>query len=122
MSLLLAETGVGKQSQPAFITDWVEKAWVSGTDVEYTAEFTVDRNFGPPGAVTVVNNHGEDLYIKSISLTESGTSRVIYFPCHSFVDPFKDVQEQRVFFRNKVGGISMNEFTDCRSRLASSLN
>lgn len=99
-AFVLTATGAGKRSKQSFIKDWAEKATVQADKVQYTAEFSINAEFGEPGAILICNTHQAELYLESIALQlPSGT---IYFPCHSYIAASVHDPKPRVFFTNKV--------------------
>lgn len=68
----------------------------------YTVEFTVDSNFGTPGAIVVSNRHQREFFLESIAV-EGFASGAVHFNCNSWVQSStKDGPGKRVFFSDKV--------------------
>jgi len=63
----------------------------------YKVEFTVDSDFGTPGAVTVVNGYDNELFLESITIAQN-----LHFSCKSWLQPNKIYPDKRIFFLNKV--------------------
>lgn len=63
----------------------------------YKVEFSVDSNFGTPGAVTVVNGYENELFLESITIQQN-----LHFSCKSWLQPNKLYPDKRIFFLNKV--------------------
>ncbi|KAH7293757.1 hypothetical protein KP509_28G041100 [Ceratopteris richardii] len=96
----VAETGVGRRSNRAPLCDWAEKAGIVADKVQYTANFKLSKSFGLPGAITIKNNHQNEIFVENIAL-QGLPIGTVYFPCHSWVQSkFQDPQE-RVFFSNQ---------------------
>jgi lipoxygenase len=83
------------------LKDWSKKTNVKAERVSYTAEFTVDSNFGEPGAITMINNHQQEFFLESITI-EGFATGAFHFPCNSWVQARKDLPGKRIFFSNKV--------------------
>ncbi|MCO5561651.1 hypothetical protein L7F22_015272 [Adiantum nelumboides] len=93
-------TGAGRRSSRVALHDWSEKASIVADKVQYTAEFKLSKWFGWPGAITILNNHQNELFVETIAL-QGLPIGTIYFSCYSWVQPkFQDPQE-RVFFTNQ---------------------
>lgn len=95
------ETRAPRKSAPAVVKDWSKKTNIKAERVNYTAEFTINSNFGEPGAITVANKHQKEFFLESITL-EGFASGPVHFPCNSWVQSSKDHPEKRVFFSNQV--------------------
>ena len=63
----------------------------------YKVEFVVDSDFGVPGAVTVSNNYGNEIFLESIII-----EGYVHFSCKSWVQPNTHDPDKRTFFVNKV--------------------
>ncbi|XP_027918536.1 linoleate 13S-lipoxygenase 3-1, chloroplastic-like [Vigna unguiculata] len=63
----------------------------------YKVEFTVDSDFGTPGAVTVVNGYDNELFLESITIAQN-----LHFSCKSWLQPNKIYPDKRIFFLNKA--------------------
>jgi len=104
LELISTETdqrkGGPKKSKKSRLVGWFEKRDVKAELVVYTAEFTVDADFGDPGAVTVLNRHQREFFIESI-LVEGFPSGPAHFTCNSWVQPTRVDSTPRVFFTNK---------------------
>lgn len=83
------------------LKDWAKKTNIKAEKVNYIAEFTVDSNFGEPGAITVINNHQQEFFLENITI-EGFATGAVYFPCNSWVQARKDLPGKRIFFSNKV--------------------
>ncbi|KAL5218682.1 hypothetical protein ABZP36_019366 [Zizania latifolia] len=90
------------QSGRVSIKDWCQKRGAKGEHVVYTAEFTVDADFGEPGAITVANRHNREFFLESI-VVEGGELPCgpVHFACHSWVQSTRELPTKRVFFSNK---------------------
>ncbi|KAK7369025.1 hypothetical protein VNO80_11059 [Phaseolus coccineus] len=62
-------------------------------DETYKVEFIVDSDFGTPGAVTVVNGYGKELFLETITISQNH-----HFVTKSWVQP----NHKRIFFLNKA--------------------
>ena len=99
----MAGTKKPVQSGRASIKDWCQKRGAKGESVVYTAEFTVDADFGEPGAVLVANRHHREFFLECIVVESGLPCGTVYFPCNSWVQTTGELPAQRVFFSNKVG-------------------
>ncbi|KAJ6342335.1 hypothetical protein OIU78_010294 [Salix suchowensis] len=91
-----------KRSKPAALRDWSKKSNLKAERVHYTAEFTVDSNFGVPGAITVSNKHQQEFFLESITI-EGFACGPVHFPCNSWIQSKKDHPGKRIIFSNKLG-------------------
>ncbi|XP_038995083.1 linoleate 13S-lipoxygenase 3-1, chloroplastic-like isoform X1 [Hibiscus syriacus] len=89
-----------KKSSEAVLKDWSKKANVKAERVYYTAEFTVDSEFGIPGAITVKNKHHQEFFLESITI-EGFACGPLHFPCNSWVQSSKNHSAKRIFFSNQ---------------------
>ncbi|KAL7100219.1 hypothetical protein ACP275_09G134000 [Erythranthe tilingii] len=94
------KTKAPMKSSEAKLKDWSKKANLKTERVNYTAEFTVDSNFGTPGAITVCNNHQQEFFLESITI-EGFACGPLHFPCSSWVQSKKDHPGKRIFFSNQ---------------------
>ncbi|KAE8715096.1 putative lipoxygenase 6 [Hibiscus syriacus] len=94
------KTKAAKKSKGAVLKDWSKKAKVKAERVHYTAEFTVDSNFGLPGAITVTNKHQQEFFLESITV-EGFACGPLHFPCNSWVQSKRDHPGKRIFFSNQ---------------------
>ncbi|KAL8043450.1 hypothetical protein ABFX02_09G120700 [Erythranthe guttata] len=94
------KTKAPMKSSEAKLKDWSKKANLKTERVNYTAEFTVDTNFGTPGAITVCNNHQQEFFLESITI-EGFACGPLHFPCNSWVQSKKDHPGKRIFFSNQ---------------------
>ncbi|KAL7140393.1 hypothetical protein ABFS83_09G117700 [Erythranthe nasuta] len=94
------KTKAPMKSSEAKLKDWSKKANLKTERVNYTAEFTVDSNFGTPGAITVCNNHQQEFFLESITI-EGFACGPQHFPCNSWVQSKKDHPGKRIFFSNQ---------------------
>jgi lipoxygenase len=99
--LVLVESKEPKRSKPAALRDWSKKSNLKAERVHYTAEFTVDSNFGVPGAITVSNKHQQEFFMESITI-EGFACGPVHFPCNSWIQSKKDHPGKRILFSNKV--------------------
>ncbi|KAL3610488.1 hypothetical protein D5086_001508 [Populus alba] len=89
-----------RRSKPAALRDWSKKSNLKAERVHYTAEFTVDSNFGVPGAITVINKHQQEFFMESITI-EGFACGPVHFPCNSWIQSKKDHPGKRILFSNK---------------------
>ncbi|PSR96203.1 Linoleate 13S-lipoxygenase [Actinidia chinensis var. chinensis] len=94
------KTKAPKKSNQAVLKDWSEKSNLKTERVNYIAEFTVDSNFGIPGAITVSNKHQKEFFMESITI-EGFACGPVHFPCNSWVQSTKDHPGKRIFFSNQ---------------------
>ncbi|CAK8560457.1 unnamed protein product [Lathyrus sativus] len=95
------KTNAAKKTNEAVLKDWAKKTNIKAERVNYIAEFTVDSNFGEPGAITVINNHQQEFFLENITI-EGFATGAVYFPCNSWVQARKDLPGKRIFFSNKA--------------------
>ncbi|XP_040378425.1 probable lipoxygenase 6 isoform X1 [Oryza brachyantha] len=89
------------QSGRVSIKDWCQKRGAKGDHVVYTAEFTVDADFGEPGAIAVSNRHNREFFLESIVVEGGLPSGPVHFACNSWVQSTRELPTKRVFFSNK---------------------
>lgn len=106
------ETKAPKKSREAVLKDWSKKTQVKAERVHYSAEFTVDSDFGIPGAITVTNKHQNEFFLESMTI-EGFACGPVHFPCNSWVQSKKDHPGKRIFFSNKVLVIIESHFSLC---------
>lgn len=94
------KTKSGKKSNEAVVNDWSKKSNLKTEKVNYIAEFTVDSNFGKPGAITILNKHQQEFFLESITI-EGFACGPVHFPCNSWVQSTKDYPNKRIFFSNQ---------------------
>ncbi|KAI3411631.1 Lipoxygenase [Psidium guajava] len=94
------KTKAPKKSSEAVLKDWSKKTKVKAERIHYSAEFTVDSNFGIPGAITVTNKHQNEFFLESMTI-EGFACGPVHFPCNSWVQSKKDHPGKRIFFSNK---------------------
>ncbi|PKI74263.1 hypothetical protein CRG98_005320 [Punica granatum] len=94
------KTKAPKKSNEAALRDWSKKLNVKAERVHYSAEFTVDSNFGVPGAITVSNKHQKEFFLESMTI-EGFANGPVHFPCNSWVQSRRDHRGKRIFFFNK---------------------
>lgn len=101
--LFPADTKQIQTSSPSAIENWAfsEEVLITGEDDPYPITFKVPPHFGEPGAILVKNNHTEEFYLTSITLTLPD-SKTVEFSCNSWVYPSSYYPDDRVFFSNKV--------------------
>ncbi|XP_027111787.2 linoleate 13S-lipoxygenase 3-1, chloroplastic isoform X1 [Coffea arabica] len=63
----------------------------------FRVQFTVDHNFGVPGAIMVYNKYEKEFFLVSISV-----EGFVNFDCKSWIQPQKVNSRPRVFFSNKA--------------------
>ncbi|KAJ7093253.1 hypothetical protein O6H91_Y579900 [Diphasiastrum complanatum] len=94
-------TKTGKRSQSVSVQNWfLAFDGITVGDVTSTISFTVDRNFGVPGALIIQNNHLNEFYLKSVSLVLPDQS-TINFMCNSWVYNVSKYKSDRIFFSNR---------------------
>ncbi|XP_042518149.1 linoleate 13S-lipoxygenase 3-1, chloroplastic [Macadamia integrifolia] len=93
------KTKAPKKSTQAAL-NWSKKSKVRAERVHYTAELTVDSNFGEPGAITVSNKHQNEFFLETITI-EGFACGPVHFVCNSWVQSKKDHPGNRIFFSNK---------------------
>ncbi|CAL1376408.1 unnamed protein product [Linum trigynum] len=89
-----------KRSKRAVLKDWSKKSNIKAEKVQYSADFTLDSDFGLPGAITVSNKHQREFFLESIAL-EGFASGPVHFPCNSWVQSTKHHPPKRIFFSNE---------------------
>ncbi|KAJ6327415.1 hypothetical protein OIU78_014318 [Salix suchowensis] len=89
-----------KRSREAALRDWSKKSNIKAERVHYTAEFTVDSDFGVPGAITVSNKHQREFFLETITI-DGFACGPVHFPCSSWVQSRKHHPSERIFFSNK---------------------
>ncbi|EFJ36963.1 lipoxygenase [Selaginella moellendorffii] len=95
-------TGSGKTSPEVAISGWfLSFDGLSAGDVKYEIQFSVDSDFGTPGAFLIRNHHPNQFFLKSLTLSAPDGSK-IHFPCESWVHNTSKYSSPRVFFRNQV--------------------
>ncbi|KAI4330394.1 hypothetical protein MLD38_028684 [Melastoma candidum] len=87
-------------SNKMVLRDWSKKTKVKVEWVHYTVEFTVDADFGIPGAITVANNHQNEFFLETMTV-EGFPSGPVHFPWNSWVQASKD-HPLRICLSNKV--------------------
>lgn len=99
--LVVSGTKSPKKSRETVIKGWYEKMKAKVERAVYAVDFTVDSDFGEPGAVAVANRHQREFFLESIAV-EGFPSGTIHFLCNSWVQSTKNLASKRVFFSNKV--------------------
>ncbi|XP_020586977.1 probable lipoxygenase 6 [Phalaenopsis equestris] len=94
-------TRAPKKSGEAVIKDWDDKMKAKGERAVCVVDFTVDSDFGEPGAITVANRHQREFFLESI-IVEGFPFGTVHFLCNSWVQLMKDIPSKRVFFSNKA--------------------
>eukprot|EP01018_Ginkgo_biloba_P032634 Gb_15015 [translate_table: standard] len=95
------KSGTGKLSEAAFLQHWISTSdGVATGEATYKVEFSLDSNFGTPGAFVIRNLHRHEFFLKSLTLhlPAEGT---VHFVCNSWVYPASKYQTDRVFFSNQ---------------------
>lgn len=90
-----------------------DKVNKDGNDVKYEADFVVPEDFGEVGAILVVNEHLNEMFLDSIVLYgfPGSPPEGITMTCSSWVHSKHDNPEKRIFFTNKVSSdISFSDF------------
>lgn len=98
---MIVETKGPKRSREAVLKDWSKKSNVKAERVHYTADFTLDSDFGMPGAITVTNKHQKEFFLETITI-EGFARGPVHFHCNSWVQSNKDHPGRRIFFTNQV--------------------
>ncbi|VFQ98599.1 unnamed protein product [Cuscuta campestris] len=96
-----SKTKEAKRSSKVVLKDWTKKSKLKTERVNYTAEFTVDSNFGIPGAISVINKHQQEFFLESITLQGFHDPGPLHFPCNSWVQSSKTHPLPRIFFSNQ---------------------
>ncbi|KAJ0007199.1 hypothetical protein Pint_29161 [Pistacia integerrima] len=89
-----------KRSREAVLKDWSKKSNIKAERVHYTADFTLDSDFGMPGAITVTNKHQKEFFLETITI-EGFACGPVHFLCNSWVQSNKDHPGKRIFFTNQ---------------------
>ncbi|XP_031262038.1 linoleate 13S-lipoxygenase 3-1, chloroplastic-like [Pistacia vera] len=89
-----------KRSREAVLKDWSKKSNIKAERVHYTADFTLDSDFGMPGAITVTNKHQKEFFLETITI-EGFACGPVHFHCNSWVQSNKDHPGKRIFFTNQ---------------------
>eukprot|EP01018_Ginkgo_biloba_P038521 Gb_36878 [translate_table: standard] len=95
------KSGTGKLSEAAFLQHWISTSdGVATGEATYKVDFSLDSNFGTPGAFVIRNLHRHEFFLKSLTLhlPAEGT---LHFVCNSWVYPASKYQTDRVFFSNQ---------------------
>lgn len=92
--------GRGKRSNKAALKDWSEKVNIRADKVQYTADFIISKDFGLPGAITILNGHQNEFFLETIAL-EGLPNGTVYFSCYSWVQSRLNVPQERTFFSNQ---------------------
>ncbi|KAJ7561174.1 hypothetical protein O6H91_03G017100 [Diphasiastrum complanatum] len=94
-------TNTGKRSQEIAVENWfLAFDGITVGDITYAISFTVDKDFGVPGAFIIRNNHVNEFYLKSVSLALPDQS-TINFICDSWVYNVSKYTSDRIFFSNR---------------------
>ncbi|EFJ14272.1 hypothetical protein SELMODRAFT_234610 [Selaginella moellendorffii] len=98
-----SSTNTGKLSKPAALEKWLLSPVVLfGTDeVKYSVKFTVDPDFGLPGAFSINNGHLNEFFLVSLTVELPGGGKHVEFPCHSWVFNSRAYKTKRIFFSNE---------------------
>lgn len=83
------------------VRGWVPQQSEQPYIIQYAADFTVAKDFGPVGAVLVTNLHGKEFYLVEIAI-HGFDQGPIYFPAHTWIHAQKHNRESRIIFRNQV--------------------
>lgn len=103
--MLKIDTGRGKLTQKAvFQKGSIHKELQSSygaKTLRYEVEFKVERDFGAPGALVMKNEHKQVFFLRSVSL-QGPNNQIVHFESNSWIHPFHQTKQERVFFPNKV--------------------
>ncbi|EPS73037.1 lipoxygenase, partial [Genlisea aurea] len=80
------------------LTNWLGGQGTASYGVSF--EWSVEE-MGVPGAVTVVNSHRSEFYLKSLTLEDVPGHGRVHFVCNSWVYPSEYYQKDRIFFSNQ---------------------
>ncbi|MCO5594735.1 hypothetical protein L7F22_048768 [Adiantum nelumboides] len=102
---LSATNGEALLSRKEELQDWNaqhnELAADQGSTYSFT--FTVDKEFGHPGALLVRNHHHDEFYLESVTLHDPyNPGQHIHFPCKSWIYNDTTYSSPRVFFSNQA--------------------
>ncbi|EFJ33747.1 lipoxygenase [Selaginella moellendorffii] len=103
VTLQLISAKTGKKSNPANLEKWLFSGGLFATDdVKYTVKFSVDPDFGLPGAFSITNSHPSEFYLVSLTVEMPGGGKIVEFPCYSWVYNSNLYKTDRLFFSNQL--------------------
>ena len=93
----------GKLGKPAYLEKWITTLTsITAGDSVFTVTFEWDEEVGVPGAFIIKNNHGNEFFLKTLTLEDVPGEGRVHFVCNSWVYPADKYNYDRIFFRNKV--------------------
>lgn len=93
-------TESGKNAE-AIVRGWSPKLSEDPYIDEYTADFTVPRDFGQPGAILITNCQVREFFLTEIVLLGFSEGPV-FFWADTNIHSGKDNPESRIIFQNEV--------------------
>lgn len=97
----IQDTGKGKLSEKAYLKYGKTHGHKGTRITTYKIKFSVELDFGIPGAFVVTNEHKHKFFLQSATL-EVPAYRRIQFSCKSWIYPFTKTKTNRLFFSNTV--------------------
>ncbi|GMN43851.1 hypothetical protein TIFTF001_013046 [Ficus carica] len=93
-----------KLGKPTSLENWITTLTsVKAGETEYKVTFEWDEDVGVPGAFIIKNNHGNEFFLKTLTLDHvPGAQGPVHFVCNSWVYPSDKYNYDRVFFSNKT--------------------
>ncbi|XP_051122412.1 lipoxygenase 6, chloroplastic [Andrographis paniculata] len=95
------DTKSGKTSAEAFVRGWFPKLSDDPYVVEYSADLTVPRDFGQPGAVLVANHHDKEFCLMEI-VVHGFSQGPIFFWADTWIHSKQDNSQSRIIFKNQA--------------------
>ncbi|KAL5566067.1 hypothetical protein UlMin_029231 [Ulmus minor] len=94
----------GKLGKPAYLKKWITTlSSLTAGETAFKISFEWDEEEeAVPGAFIIRNNHGNEFYLKTVTLEDVPGEGRIHFVCNSWVYPADCYKYDRVFFRNKT--------------------
>ncbi|KAI5082937.1 hypothetical protein GOP47_0002680 [Adiantum capillus-veneris] len=100
-----ATDGAARVSKNAELRNWDAQHNQLAADQgsTYSITFTIDKEFGLPGALLVTNHHHDEFYLESVTLHDpDNPGQHLYFSCHSWIYNAINYNSPRVFFTNQA--------------------
>ncbi|ERN13790.1 lipoxygenase 6, chloroplastic [Amborella trichopoda] len=94
-------TKSGKRSRESAARGWLPRPLDHPYIVEYAADFTVESDFGMPGAVLVKNLHNKEFFLMEIVIQGFNEGPIVC-PVNSWIASKEDSSEKRIFFSNQA--------------------